>query len=130
MVLRGCGFEYLVYWFTQQYSELQPPGGCGGAVTINDIECGLSGIGCGGGGGTGCPCIGKLQMIICGDHIGGIPGCHQGGGVSPQQCPGGGSIGITDCASAGITASASVTSPIAGPIPSLFLIRVWLLDWG
>ena len=48
-----CGFEYLVYWFTQQYSELQPPGGCGGTVTINDIECGLSGIECGGdGGGT------------------------------------------------------------------------------
>jgi len=53
LVLRGVGFKRLAYWFAQQYSELQPPGGDGGAVTISDIECGLSGIGCGGdGGGT------------------------------------------------------------------------------
>ena len=81
LVLRGeCGFRRLVYWFVQQYSELQPPGGCGGAFTI-------IGIGCGGYGGIiiGFPCIGKLQMIICGNHIGGLP-CQPGGGVG-ISCP-------------------------------------------
>ena len=113
-----CGFRRLVYWFAQQYSELQPPGGCGGAVTISDIECGLSGIGCGGYGGGGSiigfPCIGKLQMIICGNHIGGLP-CQPGGGVgsvTPQHLPGGGSIGII-----AITTS---TTLITSPMPLMF----------
>ena len=70
---------------------------------------------------------GKLQMIICGNHIGGLP-CQPGGGVGAQQCPGGGSIG--SIAITGITArtvSASTASPISGIAR---LIRTWPLDRG
>jgi len=129
---KEVGFEYLVYWFTQQYNELQPPGGCGGAVTISPIECGLSGIGCGGGsGGTtiGAPEPGGIdtQQII-GNMIGAFGGhipcsfkyCTMYQPAQPLVAlPKGGGSGII-----AITASASVTSPsTASPITSLMLGR-------
>ena len=125
-----CGFRRFVYWFVQQYSELQPPGGCGGAVTISPID--LSGIGCGGGGvGTtiGAPEPGGIvaQQII-GNMIGAFGGhipcslkyCTIYQPAQPLGAlPKGGGSGIT-----AITASASVTSPsTASPITSLILGR-------
>jgi len=61
----GACVLVLAYWFTQQYNELQPPGGDGGAVTISPID--LSGcIGCGEYGGSGITVLATTAgAVVC-----------------------------------------------------------------